>query len=312
VFIFLLSGSFVAVLALLLARRFLVVVSVEQESMAPALHHGDRVLACRHWPQRWLRKGQVVLLQPQQSQTIRKPVHPPVFIKRLVGMPGETFVTHLAELDEHKRPQFRHIYDSAGNRTFHLASTHCFVQGDSLYSTDSRDWGPIPLSSIVGVMVAKFPYQETRQATSAHIEDEIGPRLGQPAPPFTAQTPGGQPVSPSALFGQEVILVFLNLALPRCQALWSEIAAGQYPSEQARDFLILLDRKDEAEAKKLLPTIPAGRFTLAFLPDSTSLQRDYHFRQAPFFCDVDAAGKVRSSGYFLSEYWNLISGREHD
>ena len=74
----------------LLARRRLLVVTVDGDSMRPALQPGDRVLALRRGPGHRLRPGRMVIC--------RMPVvgvsEPPLIVKRVTGLPdGQVWVT---------------------------------------------------------------------------------------------------------------------------------------------------------------------------------------------------------------------------
>ncbi|MGO4756065.1 S24 family peptidase, partial [Streptomyces sp. 2MCAF27] len=57
------SGALAICVALLWARRKLVVVTVDGMSMAPTMTHGDRVLVRRRRP-RQVRVGDIVVLEP--------------------------------------------------------------------------------------------------------------------------------------------------------------------------------------------------------------------------------------------------------
>ena len=86
----LLLGGFVVL------RRALAIVTVEGTSMVPTLHDGDRVLAWRLWPARWLRRGAIVVVKYEAEQEYPASPRranrrtPSLYVKRLVGMPGDT------------------------------------------------------------------------------------------------------------------------------------------------------------------------------------------------------------------------------
>lgn len=126
-----------------LARRAFVVVKVEQESMFPTLQAGDRVLAIRHLPVHWLRKGQVVLVSVGSEEVF--------FVKRVVALSGETFWASVVE------------QDSSGQlitveRAWHIPPGYFFVCGDNASrSTDSRVWGPLPYNSLRGIVFLHLP-----------------------------------------------------------------------------------------------------------------------------------------------------------
>src|SRR4051794_11342765 len=91
------GGLTVIVLVIvMLMRCILLVVTVESRSMAPTLEAGDRVLMIRHWPTGWLRKGQIVLIEPRCGvATVPTLFAVMPYNKRIVALGGETLtVSH--------------------------------------------------------------------------------------------------------------------------------------------------------------------------------------------------------------------------
>lgn len=171
-FIGLLSGSFIF---LILIRTLLGVVTVRSHSMSPTLEHGDRVLTLRHWPSRLLRKGNIVIVQPN----VDRPIDPTLrrantlFIKRIVGMPGDTIRASFAFGDDtgfvndiaDEKPQTGLVWG--------VPAGHVFVRGDYAYGGfDSRCWGPVPFRSILAIVVIKLP----RKSTSFPIQTDDADR----------------------------------------------------------------------------------------------------------------------------------------
>lgn len=147
-------------LTLGLARFFLLIITVRGRSMAPTLAPGDRVLVWRHWPARYLRRHQIVIVaRPRHDTAPRFPGA--YFIKRVVGLPGETLETHLSELPARWRPRLRAHHDAQGKRVWRIPAGHVFVRGDGV-GTDSLVWGPVPRRAIASVMVARLPRREHR------------------------------------------------------------------------------------------------------------------------------------------------------
>jgi signal peptidase I len=148
-------------MALLKAHLF--VARVVGSSMSPALHEGDQVLAITRWPARWLRRGQIVLISPAQAVGPSKhylaphvPTH--MYIKRIRAIAGDIIQTSLEEVDEVLRPEVAAEHDSQGYRTWHIPPRTVFVQGDYVPGGyDSLLWGPLPNSSIFGLVVLKLP-----------------------------------------------------------------------------------------------------------------------------------------------------------
>jgi len=171
-----LTGCLLALLLLLVVvRTALVVVRIENWSMAPTLEDGDRVLAWRYWPACWLRKGQVVLVWPWPSpstsrQALGRLGFTP-FIKRVAGLPGDTLVTALTDLAEIHRSDVQQAHDSSGHRTWHIPPGHLFVRGDNpVGGNDSLTWGPIPFRSVVGVVLMRLPGKESGTQRSSEAE----------------------------------------------------------------------------------------------------------------------------------------------
>lgn len=143
------------------ARFGLLVVTIEGESMYPALRNGDRVLAVRKWPRAWLRKGQIVLVDPwRASNPIRAPYFQTQkpFIKRIAAVSGENIVTSISDLYDGLRTARLPLHDEAGERLWHIPPGAIFVLGDNRPAgMDSLTWGAIPSTTVLGVVVATLP-----------------------------------------------------------------------------------------------------------------------------------------------------------
>lgn len=139
----------------------LVVVTVEQESMSPVLRAGDRVLAVRFWPPRWLRKGNIVLIRTPNPQTGSKPIGEKPFIKRVVGLPNDIVIIHSAVSKQIEQMQQFASPKLETRRTWHIPPGYFFVQGDNPNSLDSRQWGPINLNSLLAIVIMRLPNSNT-------------------------------------------------------------------------------------------------------------------------------------------------------
>lgn len=145
-----------------IVRSTFVVVTVEGKSMSPTLNHGDHVLALRYWSARWLRTGRIVVVAPWglPSRTVAATdgVTFTPFIKRIVGMPGDTLITTIHDLDSVVRTRLLPFHDSHGKRVWHIPPEHIFVRGDYPISLfDSLFWGPIPCKSVIALVIMKLP-----------------------------------------------------------------------------------------------------------------------------------------------------------
>lgn len=135
---------------LVLARTKLVVVTVKGPSMLPYLMEGDRVLVLRHWSSSWFRKGQVVVICLEKHPNLEQITFftELILIKRIVALPEDKLVTTL----EHSVEE--------GKRTWYIPPRHFFLCGDNeLNSYDSRQLGPIPFNSLLGIVIMKLPYK---------------------------------------------------------------------------------------------------------------------------------------------------------
>lgn len=145
----------------------MIVITIHGQSMLPTFAPGDRVLALRYWPYSWLRNNQIIILDYPTGVHRQQPSS--LFIKRLTGLPGETVITHLADL-----PDAWQEYDTAGQRVWHIPPHHYFVRADGI-GVDSLIWGPLPLASLVGVVVARLPRKTTQQLPTAVSESPLFP-----------------------------------------------------------------------------------------------------------------------------------------
>lgn len=118
----------IIVLAIVLPIRFYIAQPfiVSGESMAPTFSSGDYLIIdeLTYNFVREPRVGEVVVFRYPQDPS-------KFFIKRIVGLPGEELVVDGQE--------------------WSLGQSEYFVMGDnSLFSLDSRSWGPLPKENITG------------------------------------------------------------------------------------------------------------------------------------------------------------------
>ncbi len=87
------------------------------------------------------------------------------FIKRVIGLPGETVVIHnntvtiknIAHPDGFVLSEPYAQGETLGEETVTLSSDQYFVMGDNrMVSSDSRLWGPVPASDIVGTPLLRL------------------------------------------------------------------------------------------------------------------------------------------------------------
>lgn len=172
---------FVCVGVVGLARAFLAVVTVRNESMQPTLQEGDRVLVIRHWPSGWLHRGQIVIVWPGEF-----PDHGPQplgvsepFVERIFGLPGDTYAAYADQADRYFL-QTERLSDGSDWRLVQpIPDQHLFVYGDNPQaSLDSRTWGPIAFESVLGLVVLKLGHRRVaRSATVLSISASVDSAL---------------------------------------------------------------------------------------------------------------------------------------
>jgi signal peptidase I len=109
------------------ARAGLLIVTVRGDSMAPAFHHGDRVLAIRRRVGR-VRQGAVVVAHLPETVVPERRL-----LKRVAALPGEI-----------------------GPDGVIVPPQHVFLVGDGKGSVDSRDFGPVAADSLIGTVVMRL------------------------------------------------------------------------------------------------------------------------------------------------------------
>jgi signal peptidase I len=138
---------------------------VKGESMSPSFESGDYLIVDEisyriSEPQR----GDVVVFKYPKNTTQR-------FIKRIIGLPGETVVIKSGNvtvvkktgeeviLDEQYLPEDLKTY---GDTSTTLKADEYFVLGDNrMYSYDSRSWGIVPKANIIGkAFLRLYPIDE--------------------------------------------------------------------------------------------------------------------------------------------------------
>lgn len=143
-----------------------VVVTVQGQSMLPTLDECDRVLVWRFWPARWLRRGQIVIIEHLGQRLEGYPS----FIKRITGLPGDKIITSIYDLSDHVKPSQLAEYDSQGQRIWYIPPGHLFVQGDNrLGSVDSLSWGPVPFQQVGGVVLKKLSYHNAQLSRAQQV-----------------------------------------------------------------------------------------------------------------------------------------------
>ncbi len=153
-------------------RFCLLTIIVKGESMSPTFQHMDRVLAWRVWPTFWLRRGWIVLIQSEANLQITPDETPNLCIKRIMALPGETFIARPTMMpDAINRQATQKIHEE--EQTWQIPPGHIFVCGDNYrQSIDSRIWGPLPLRNVRGIILFPNHSQSHRQPALRSPEKE--------------------------------------------------------------------------------------------------------------------------------------------
>jgi signal peptidase I len=156
-----------AVLVAVLLRTFVVATySIPSGSMEPTLQIGDRIVVDKlSYHLHGVDRGNIVVFSTPPNEDC---AGPPVanLVKRVIGLPGEVISLHDGYVYINGRllpepflpPDVRNdTYPGPGDNAYALHSPYriptgdVFVMGDNRPdSCDSRYWGPIPESTIVG------------------------------------------------------------------------------------------------------------------------------------------------------------------
>ncbi len=166
-FAFILDTGKIVLLALLIVLPIRIWIFqpflVKGDSMVPNFHNGDYLLIDEasyglfgHSPQR----GEVIVFKYPRDISQR-------YIKRVIGLPGETVELSnnvITIVQGAKQLVLKELYlpnglPTLGTETITLGINEYFVLGDNRpYSSDSRIWGVVPSSDIIGrVLVRIFP-----------------------------------------------------------------------------------------------------------------------------------------------------------
>lgn len=141
---------------------------IPSSSMTPSLQVGDRILVdTQYYRFHRLRVGDIVAYRPPDS--IYDP-QKPVFVKRVVGLPGDKIALtdghlHLNGVPILQEPIASTVYtDGMGYTPDDLRFHEALVPPDSVYvlgdnspvSYDSRHWGGVPVENLRGKVVYRF------------------------------------------------------------------------------------------------------------------------------------------------------------
>jgi signal peptidase I len=134
---------------------------IPSDSMLPTLHTGDRLLVEKvsylfHPPQ----MGDIVVFEPPEKLQKQGYSKNQVFIKRVIGKPGDTVGVHKGKVYVNNKPLSEDYI--AEPPAYELVSApvpaaEFFVMGDNRNdSNDSHVWGFLPQQNIIGRAIFRF------------------------------------------------------------------------------------------------------------------------------------------------------------
>ena len=146
---------------------------IPSSSMEPTLHcaqpaagceasFSDRVLACRFCYRLWSPKRGDIIVFRTPPQAIQECGSGGVFVKRLVGLPGEKWVERNGYIYiDGKRLDEPYVKQERRDSETHSAQTippdHYFMMGDNRTgSCDSRRWGTVERDALIGKVIATY------------------------------------------------------------------------------------------------------------------------------------------------------------
>jgi signal peptidase I len=167
----------IAVAAVLAIKQWVVnPYRIPSSSMEPTLHcarpgagcearYSDRVLANRFiYHFRDPRRGEIIVFDTP-PKAVQQCGAGGTFVKRLIGLPGETvreddrgnLYVDGKQLDERYLDPERKREDSGNPGTWHVPQGEYFMMGDNrAQSCDSRRWGAVPRDNIIGKVFAIY------------------------------------------------------------------------------------------------------------------------------------------------------------
>ncbi len=162
----------IAIVAVLLVRSFVTQpFLVSGSSMEPTFNDGNYLLVDElSYDFRVPERGEVIVFKyPSDPSSY--------FIKRIVGLPGETVVIRDGKVSvrntggtEVLNEPYVLQSDTTSNVERTLGNGEYFVMGDNRnFSFDSRSWGPVPAKNIVGVVRFRlWPLQSAMAFSTPH------------------------------------------------------------------------------------------------------------------------------------------------
>ncbi len=150
-------GSFFIVLYLFILQPN----QVKGQSMDPTFHSGDYILTAKiAYKFKPYERGDVVVFRSPKNPDIE-------YIKRIIGLPGDKIMIRNQIVFVNNQPIDEPYISSPTNlweggylkegEEIIVPENHLFVMGDNRpRSSDSREFGPIPISSVIGLVFYRY------------------------------------------------------------------------------------------------------------------------------------------------------------
>ena len=147
-----------AVVVSLLMRTYVVqTFFIPSGSMEPTLQVGDRVIVSKISASLGtIHRGDIVVFySSKKAQATCEPPAEPIYIKRVIGIPGDTITSRGNTIYVNGKVLVQnYTHDPILGTpigTVKVSANHYFLMGDNRqYSCDSRFWGTVPKSAIIG------------------------------------------------------------------------------------------------------------------------------------------------------------------
>jgi peroxiredoxin len=126
--------------------------------------------------------------------------------------------------------------------------------------------------------------------------DEIGLKVGTPAPDFIAETLDGKAVTLANYAGRSVAFIFIAPDCGPCREALPGYEATGVKAERAGVELVLVSTANKEETRALAEEFQLHLQVLVAPPDNTSFMDDYKLRGTPSYTLIDREGNIQSAG----------------
>lgn len=134
-------------------------------------------------------------------------------------------------------------------------------------------------------------------------------KVGDDAPDFTAKTPQGDHVTFAQYAGQAVTFLFISVHCSPCRENLPRYLTIQTQARQSGEEFVLVNTNEVNEAQTFINEFAITTPIIIATEGSNSFMDDYKAPGMPFYCSIDAKGKVRSTGFPFegNESWKLLT-----